>query len=94
MNKRKLFLLLVALLFVSCDWGIIEEPYITFKSVSQEYRDRYGSPEDIYTYDSGDYHTIDWWWWSKGFMVGFEDSPYNGVYGWSVESTYSFPPII
>ncbi len=66
---------------------------ITFEEVSQPYLNQYGQPEDIYTYDSGDYHTVDWWWWSRGFMVGFANTPYDGVDGWGVDNTYTFPPI-
>ena len=65
----------------------------TFDEVSQPYLDQYGQPEDVYKYDSGDYHTVDWWWWSQGFMVGFANTPYDGIDGWAVDNTYTFPPI-
>ena len=69
------------------------DPYITFEEVSQPYLDKYGTQEDFYTYDSEDYHTVDWWWWSKGFEVTFSDTPYNDTKGWCVDSEYTFPPI-
>lgn len=71
-----------------------EQPvWITFEEVSQPYFDQYGSPEDVYEYKSADYHSIDWWWWSQGFMVCFVTSTYDNVYGWTVDHTYSFDPI-
>ena len=70
-----------------------EEFWYTFEQVSQPYLDEYGTPEDIYTYDSGNYHTVSWWWWSKGLEVTFSQSPYDDVYGWTVDSVYTFPPI-
>ncbi|KKM17171.1 hypothetical protein LCGC14_1678440 [marine sediment metagenome] len=66
---------------------------VTFEEVSQPYIELYGQPEDIYKYDSADYHTVDWWWWTKGIMVGFANTPYDGVDGWAVDNTYTFPPI-
>ena len=65
----------------------------TFDEVSQPYLDQYGQPEDVYKYDSDDYHTVDWWWWSQGFMVGFANTPYDSIDGWAVDNTYTFPPI-
>ena len=66
---------------------------ITFAEVSQPYLDQYGQPEEVTEYISSDYHTIDWWWWTKGFMVGFANTPYDGIDGWAVDNTYSFSPI-
>jgi len=73
----------------------VERVFITFASVSQSYRNTYGEPEEINTYDSfeDDYHTIDWWYWTQGFEVSFIDSPYDDTYGWRVDSEYTFEPI-
>ena len=82
------FFLFITLLLTSCTYTIEST---TFEEVSQPYLDKYGLPEDIYKYDSDCYHTVDWWWWSKGFSVTFIDSCYDDVSGWGVDSEYSFP---
>ena len=71
----------------------VAPPVITFEEVSSSYRSQYGTPEEVQEFISGDYHTIDWWWWCQGFEVSFINSPYDDVYGWDVQSTYSFSPI-
>ncbi len=63
---------------------------ITFNEVSQPYRNKYGDPEEVNKYDSEDYHVVDWWWWSQGFMVSFSNTEYDDVNGWKVDHTYSF----
>jgi hypothetical protein len=30
-----------------------------------------GNPEEINRYDSGDYHSVKWWYWTKGFERTF-----------------------
>lgn len=97
--KKLWIIILMAILFIACpsyddldDWEYDPGPYITFEEVSQQYLDQYGQPEDVYEYISDDYHSIDWWWWSKGFMVCFVESTYDDVYGWTVDHTYSFDP--
>lgn len=76
----------------------IEEPaeivIITFEEVSRPYLDEYGEAESVTEYISGDYHIIDWWWWTQGFEVSFINSPYDYTHGWRVDSTYSFEPIL
>lgn len=52
-------------------------------------RERYGEPEEIRKYDSGDYHSHTWWYWSRGFSRNFT---------WSKDisceqSDYTFTPI-
>jgi len=74
-------------------WKSYETSWKEFHHVSQPYLDKYGPPEGEIKYDSGDYHTVDWWWYSKGFEVTFIDSPYDDIRGWMVESTYTFEPI-
>ena len=76
------------------DWEVIsEETFYTFAQISQPYLDQYGPPEEINEYTSSDYHSIDWWWWSKGFQVTFLWTTYDDIRGWTVDSTYSFSPI-
>lgn len=75
------------------DWKVAGEEYwYTFEQISKPYLDQYGPPEDLYEYESPDYHSIDWWWWSRGFEVTFLWTTYDDVRGWVVDSTYSFPP--
>ena len=92
------FLFIVTfLLFISCtnyvenEDGSIDYNPVAFETVSQPYLDKYGYPEDIYEYKSDCYHTINWWWWSKGFSVSFIKSCYDNISGWAVDSEYSFP---
>ena len=75
------------------DTGTTIAEFITFESVSQPYLDQYGEPEEVDKYNSEDYHTVDWWYWTQGFEVSFIDSPYDDTYGWRVDSTYEFEPI-
>jgi len=91
----KLFIgILLLSFFLSCEiLAPPEPPSISFNDVSQPYLNRYGQPEDTSTFTSGNYQVIDWWWWSKGFMVSFINSPYDNTNGWRVDSTYSFSPI-
>lgn len=91
----------VILLLASCS-AILTDTYITFEDVSQPYLDRRGPPEEVTIYTSSDYATnvsrpqegsIDWWWWTQGFGVTFLNTPFDYVYGWTVDSTHSFEPI-
>lgn len=48
-----------------------------------------GNPEEVTKYDSGDYHSRKYWYWTKGFEKSFTWS--NSI---SCEtSTYTFTPI-
>ena len=89
---KKVYIVLFLLLLIGCKL-YEQDIYHSFTEVSQPYLDQYGPPEDIEEFISGDYHSIDWWWWSQGFMVCFVDSPYDSTWGWRVDSTYSFSPI-
>jgi hypothetical protein len=53
-------------------------------------RKRHGAPEEVNTYNSGDYHNVDWWYWSKGIEFSFTWG--KNVDGCEV-STYTFTPI-
>jgi len=88
MKRRIVFLLCAFLLF-----GCTLLHFITFEEVSKPYLDKYGVAEETSKYTSGNCSTVDWWWWTKGFEVSFEDSPYDEVNGWTVSSTYEFDPI-
>ena len=96
MKKAMILLVVVMVLFLTgCPWNsdTFFPEAITFAKVSQPYQNKYGRPEEINEYTSKDYHSIDWWWWTRGFMVSFLATTYDDVNGWTVDSTYSFSPI-
>lgn len=102
MKKQNILLLCVFLFLSGCSVPITPPPasspivpshHWTFEEVSQPYLDARGAPEETYKFTSGDYCSIDWWWWTQGFQVSFLDSPYDEVNGWTVDSTFEFDPI-
>lgn len=90
---RKIAVLMLLLTLLACEIEVAEKTYHSFEEVSQPYLDKYGPPEETNSYISGSYESINWWWWSQGFMVNFKDSPYDSVWGWVVGHTYTFEPI-
>jgi hypothetical protein len=57
----------------------------------EDIRSQWGPPEEINAYDTSDYHSEEWWYWTKGFEYTFK-------WGKNVErgcetSRYSFTPI-
>ena len=89
--KRLLMGIGLVILLIGCDNLITS--YTTLNEAAQSYVDELGPPEEIKTFDSGDYHTVDYWWWTKGVCHSFIDSPYDNYNGWRWESTYTFDPI-
>lgn len=73
---------------------IPESEVISFEDISQEWVDTYGEPEDVYEFSSSGYYSVDYWWWTQGFAVGFVWNDWDDIYGWYVDWTYSFNPII
>jgi len=59
-------------------------------SKMDDYRDKWGSPEEVTAYNSDGYHNEEWWYWSKGKNVGFTWG--SDVSGCDVD-TYTFTPI-
>lgn len=86
--------LLLAALLVGC--AFVEPPYVTFAEVSAPYLESYGPPEEVSTYEAadGNYTSIHWWWYTRGFEVSFLETEYDNVNGWTVDSTYTFDPIL
>lgn len=76
------------------EWSVSVEFYYTFDQVTAPYIARYGQPEEITTYDSSGYHSVDYWWWSQGISVDFLNTTYDDHLGWVVDSTYTFSPIL
>ncbi|MBA7524297.1 hypothetical protein ES705_16434 [subsurface metagenome] len=101
--KKLLLGIIIGLMIVACpypaedpeedDWEYVELAWISREEVQQPYLDKYGDPEEVNEYISDDYHSIDWWWYSKGFMVNFLWSMYSDVHGWEVDHTWLFDPI-
>ena len=51
---------------------------------------RYGQPEEVNTYTSSGYSSVNYWWWSQGVNRGYRSGSY--VSGCEV-STYTFDPV-
>ncbi|MEA1920908.1 MAG: hypothetical protein U9N52_13790 [Campylobacterota bacterium] len=49
-----------------------------------------GQPEEINTYDSGNYHSHDYWYWSKGYQKGFN---WGEFFDGCETNVYTFEPI-
>jgi hypothetical protein len=49
-----------------------------------------GNPEEIRRFDSGDYHSWTYWYWSRGFSRTFT---WGGAAGSCKTSDYTFSPI-
>lgn len=83
MKKFVLVLLLLFILFISCGLSNCNDEMA-------DVRAKMGAPEEIDRYDSEGYHSVDWWYWSKGICYGF-------IWGTNVDgcetSTYQFDPI-
>lgn len=83
MKKAIVFFLLLCMIFIcSCSSNCDDEMSDT--------RKKYGAPEEISNYESGGYHSTDWWYWTKGIEFTFVWG--NNVSGCEV-STYTFEPI-
>jgi hypothetical protein len=81
---NKILLLLSILMLVSCDW-LKKDCDKQMANI----RSQFGAPEEINRYDSGDYHSVDFWYWSKGKQFGFTWSGDRKC----EQSTYTFSPI-
>jgi hypothetical protein len=49
-----------------------------------------GNPEEVKRYDSGDYHSWTYWYWTRGFSRTFT---WGGAAGECSTSDYTFSPI-
>jgi len=81
--KKLLFLVFIFLFLLSCESQNCDDK-------KSEIRSKYGSPEEVSTYDSEGYHNEDWWYWSKGIEYSFTWG--TNVDGCEV-SKYTFDPI-
>ena len=74
-------------IIINDDNEIVEEnpvEYLSFDEVSQPYLDLYGIPEaTIDWYEALDFYYIEWYWYSKGYMVSFVQTTSNN-FTWSV----------
>ena len=75
-------------IFVGCIDGLFYQS--NCDGEMDEIRQKEGTPEEVNRYDSEDYHSVSWWYWSKGIEYTF-------VWGEIIDgcevSTYTFPPI-
>lgn len=83
MKSKALVLLVICLLIFACIRNCNKE--------MDKIRAQHGPPEEVNTYDSSDYHSVDWWYWSKGINYTF-------TWGSLIEegcdvSRYTFDPI-
>ena len=79
--KYLIILLLSVFIFYGCD--------LSCDDLKSEVRNQYGQPEEISSYNSGDYSSEDWWYWSKGIEFTFTQSSGEPC----EKSTYTFSPI-
>lgn len=90
MWKAALILLMTGFLAGCDDLSDYEPEAFACENEMAEVRQTYGSPEEVYTYDSGGYHSVSWWYWGRGVNFDFAWGRY--VAGCDV-STYTFPPL-
>jgi len=72
-------------LVVSCFWDT--------EDARDDVRKKYGPPEEVSTYTSGNYATETWWYWCQGISFTFKRESGCGGYSWYKHSTYTFSPI-
>ncbi|MEE8578062.1 MAG: hypothetical protein V3T31_12475 [candidate division Zixibacteria bacterium] len=83
MKLSVLILLVASMGFVRCSDDNCDDKMA-------ETRTSNGEPEEVQTYDSGDYHSVSWWYWSQG--VNYDFTWGENVDGCEV-SRYTFDPI-
>ena len=81
-----IFLMITIFSFSACE--LFEEK--NCDSQMEEVRQSRGNPEEVFTYDSSDYHSVDWWYWSQGICYTFT---WGSIVGDCEISTYTFTPI-
>jgi len=74
----------VVMFFASCE---IFQP--NCDSQMENVRSSRGDPEEVNRYDSSDYHSVDWWYWSQGICYTFT---WGSLVGSCEISTYTFDP--
>lgn len=84
-----MFRLLFTALFAGTLIGCGDSPFwdSSCKSEMNEIRGKMGEPEEVNTYNSGDYSKTDWWYWTRGIQYSFTYYKYCEV------STYTFRPL-
>jgi len=83
---RILILITILLFITGCEESSSSNCNKQIKSLT----DQRGSPEEVQKYDSGDYHSHSYWYWSKGFSRTFT---WGDVVEGCEISDYSFTPI-
>lgn len=90
MIKRALVLLIFAFILAGCLHSKEDRGEDDCDDEMDDVRAERGAPEEVNTYDSGDYHSVDWWYWSQGINYTFTWG--ENVHNCDV-STYTFDPI-
>lgn len=83
---KLIFLSLLSLFLVGCG-GDSDLWDSSCESEMDDVRAKMGAPEEVKTYNSGDYSNTDWWYWTKGISYSFT------YYKSCTVSTYTFAPI-
>ncbi len=86
-SVRSLWLLLLLLVSGGCG---VTGPELNCDSRMEEYRVKWGDPEEVNRYVSRRLHVVSWWYWSRGFTTDFIWG--NDVTGCEV-TTSVFSPI-
>jgi hypothetical protein len=84
LRKVRLAALLFALLSASCGDSLLWDS--SCDSEMQDVRSDFGEPEDIDTYTSGSYQTVDWWYWRQNIAFRFTYYTQCEVSSWTLSS--------
>ena len=88
-NMKKLILFMAVFLLLGCGDGFDE--IFTDSDCNDEIQECveiYGNPEEVYSYDSGSYHSLSYWYWAQGI-----EKTFTWGQGYCEVSTFTFTPI-
>jgi hypothetical protein len=83
---KKLIVIILSVSLAGC-W-LFEEPDCSDEIADLE--SQYGVAEEVDRYDSSDYHSHTYWYWSRGYSKTFT---WGSIVGACEISTYTFAPI-
>ncbi|MEA3312106.1 MAG: hypothetical protein U9Q76_07810 [candidate division WOR-3 bacterium] len=61
----------IVIAVVYLGWSAANPPQPPCRAWMDEIREKYGDPEEVERYDSGDYHSVTWRFWSQGISYTF-----------------------
>lgn len=82
MKVKVSIIILICLFIVTCTFNCDKE--------MAKVKAQRGEPEEVNRYDTSDYHSVDWWYWSKGICYTFK---WGSTTDGCEVSTYTFTPI-